>query len=381
MVRSAMCGKTVRLKSGRSPPVPSRSCRVPPSRGHRRGALPGRRRRCAGAARVRARVSKRRASAAVAGCLGRRRAGAARDDGEVPLLHLRHPHAGDGRGGLPARGAAPLSRHGRHDADRRGRRARPRSSASRSGALDYLAKPVLVEEVRARVEKALEKRELMLQEPVLPGRTSRRRVRELDRRNQAIVPRRRADAGPCARSEGRLHPRPLARGWPDTRSRPAVQLGFTGDRLEHIRLGGELHDIGKIGTREAVLNKPGPLTPRGVRAHQGARGARRARSSRRCLRSHPIVLAHRPLAPRAPGRRRVPRRARGRRDPARGADRGGGRRLRRDDHQPGLPALAHARRTRWTSCSGCAGSQFDPEVRRRLPPAFPDRRRLAARHV
>ena len=26
----------------------------------------------------------------------------------------------------------------------------------------------------------------------------------------------------------------------------AVQLGYTGDRLEHIRLGGELHDIGKI---------------------------------------------------------------------------------------------------------------------------------------
>lgn len=27
-----------------------------------------------------------------------------------------------------------------------------------------------------------------------------------------------------------------------------------------MRLGAELHDIGKIGTREAVLNKPGPLT-------------------------------------------------------------------------------------------------------------------------
>ena len=28
-----------------------------------------------------------------------------------------------------------------------------------------------------------------------------------------------------------------------------------------MRLGGELHDIGKIGTREDILNKPGPLTP------------------------------------------------------------------------------------------------------------------------
>jgi HD-GYP domain-containing protein (c-di-GMP phosphodiesterase class II) len=41
----------------------------------------------------------------------------------------------------------------------------------------------------------------------------------------------------------------------------AVRLGYTADRLEHIRLGGELHDIGKIGTREDILNKPGPLTP------------------------------------------------------------------------------------------------------------------------
>jgi len=44
-------------------------------------------------------------------------------------------------------------------------------------------------------------------------------------------------------------------------TRTAVQLGFADDTVEHIRLGGELHDIGKIGTREFILNKPGPLTP------------------------------------------------------------------------------------------------------------------------
>jgi putative nucleotidyltransferase with HDIG domain len=41
----------------------------------------------------------------------------------------------------------------------------------------------------------------------------------------------------------------------------AVQMGYTGEVLDQIRLGGELHDIGKIGTRDEVLNKPGPLTP------------------------------------------------------------------------------------------------------------------------
>ena len=40
----------------------------------------------------------------------------------------------------------------------------------------------------------------------------------------------------------------------------AVLLGFSGEVLDQIRLGGELHDIGKIGTRDSVLNKPGPLT-------------------------------------------------------------------------------------------------------------------------
>jgi putative two-component system response regulator len=40
----------------------------------------------------------------------------------------------------------------------------------------------------------------------------------------------------------------------------ASRLGFEGAELDGIRLGGELHDIGKIGTREAVLHKPGALT-------------------------------------------------------------------------------------------------------------------------
>ena len=40
----------------------------------------------------------------------------------------------------------------------------------------------------------------------------------------------------------------------------AQRLGFAGHSLDGIRLGGELHDIGKIGTRESVLHKPGLLT-------------------------------------------------------------------------------------------------------------------------
>jgi putative nucleotidyltransferase with HDIG domain len=41
----------------------------------------------------------------------------------------------------------------------------------------------------------------------------------------------------------------------------ADELGMAPDAVEQVRLAGRLHDVGKIGTREAVLNKPGPLTP------------------------------------------------------------------------------------------------------------------------
>jgi HD-GYP domain-containing protein (c-di-GMP phosphodiesterase class II) len=37
-------------------------------------------------------------------------------------------------------------------------------------------------------------------------------------------------------------------------------MGADADVLRQLELGGHLHDLGKIGVREAVLNKAGPLT-------------------------------------------------------------------------------------------------------------------------
>jgi putative two-component system response regulator len=126
------------------------------------------------------------------------------------------------------------------------------------GALDYISKPVLIDEVRARVQKAIEKRELILQNRFYQEHLESR-VRELDRRNkeslingvQMLV---HALEAKDAYTSG--HSARVSRYAVKT----ALQLGCTGERLEQIRLGGELHDIGKIGTQEAILNKPGPLT-------------------------------------------------------------------------------------------------------------------------
>jgi putative two-component system response regulator len=40
----------------------------------------------------------------------------------------------------------------------------------------------------------------------------------------------------------------------------AAEFGCTDEQVETVRTGGRLHDIGKIGIREEILNKQGPLT-------------------------------------------------------------------------------------------------------------------------
>jgi response regulator RpfG family c-di-GMP phosphodiesterase len=127
------------------------------------------------------------------------------------------------------------------------------------GALDYISKPVVMEELRARMDKALEKRRLVLQNRFYQKHLETR-VRELDRRNkeslingvQTLV---HALEAKDAYTSG--HSSRVSRYAVKT----ALHLGYVGDMLDHIRLGAELHDIGKIGTREAILNKPAPLSP------------------------------------------------------------------------------------------------------------------------
>ncbi len=127
------------------------------------------------------------------------------------------------------------------------------------GALDYISKPALIEEVHARITKALEKRDLILQNRHYQH-TLESRVRELDGRNkQSLINGVEMlvfalEAKDAYTSGHSMRVKEFA-------VKTAVQLGYTGDRLAQVDLGSKLHDIGKIGTREAVLNKPGPLEP------------------------------------------------------------------------------------------------------------------------
>ena len=126
------------------------------------------------------------------------------------------------------------------------------------GAMDYLTKPFHLEEVRARVAQALEKRRLVIEN---------RGYHESLQEKVAVQARRLEElflASVQSLAEALEVKDPYTRGHSIRVSHYSVviarELGLDGELLRHIELGGHVHDIGKIGVREDVLNKPGKLT-------------------------------------------------------------------------------------------------------------------------
>lgn len=126
------------------------------------------------------------------------------------------------------------------------------------GAMDYLTKPFHLEEVRARVAQALEKRRLVIEN---------RGYQESLQAKVAVQARRLEElflASVQSLAEALEVKDPYTRGHSIRVSEYAVQIaremGITGEMLRQVELGGHVHDIGKIGVREEVLNKPGKLT-------------------------------------------------------------------------------------------------------------------------
>jgi putative nucleotidyltransferase with HDIG domain len=126
------------------------------------------------------------------------------------------------------------------------------------GAADFLLKPISVSELQARVARVLEKRALVLQNRYYQQHLERRvheqaqRIQELFLQGVQML----ARALEAKDAYTRGHSIRVSQYAVGT----AQRLGFDGVSLDGIRLGGELHDIGKIGTRESVLHKPGLLT-------------------------------------------------------------------------------------------------------------------------
>src|ERR1041384_5956103 len=126
------------------------------------------------------------------------------------------------------------------------------------GAADYVIKPYQLEDVRARVAQALEKRRLILEN---------RAYREGPEERVAIQARRLEElflASVQSLAEALELKDPYTRGHSVRVSHYssviAKNMGQGGEMLRQIELGGHVHDIGKIGVRETILNKPDRLT-------------------------------------------------------------------------------------------------------------------------
>jgi HD-GYP domain-containing protein (c-di-GMP phosphodiesterase class II) len=126
------------------------------------------------------------------------------------------------------------------------------------GAMDYLTKPFHLEEVRARVAQALEKRRLILENRDYQEQLEQRVAAQARRLEELFV------AGIQALAEALEVKDPYTRGHSVRVSQYSTilahALDLKPDMIQQVGLGGHVHDIGKIGVREAVLNKPGKLT-------------------------------------------------------------------------------------------------------------------------
>ena len=126
------------------------------------------------------------------------------------------------------------------------------------GAMDYLTKPFHLEEVRARVSQALEKRRLILENREYQDRLEERVAVQARRLEDLFL------ASVQSLAEALEVKDPYTRGHSirvsHFSSAIARVLDLGTDVVRQIELGGQVHDIGKIGVREAVLNKPGKLT-------------------------------------------------------------------------------------------------------------------------
>ena len=133
------------------------------------------------------------------------------------------------------------------------------------GALDYLLKPVDLTHLGRAVQGALQKRHARLE-----GRDTGRRLggeiatraaeRWLEQANQERISVATLDALVNALEAKDPYLRGHSARVADLSASVAAQLGCDDALIEAVRTAGRLHDIGKIGIREEVLNKQGPLT-------------------------------------------------------------------------------------------------------------------------
>jgi putative two-component system response regulator len=139
------------------------------------------------------------------------------------------------------------------------------TAAISRGAIDYLVKPIELADLEGAVKRAVHRRSLQIEQQRVERMIREEvmlRTAELENEKQALrdltmnIARSLINAMEAKDLYLRGHSHRVA----ELGASIAEELGLDADTVEHVRLAGQLHDVGKIGIRESVLNKPDKLT-------------------------------------------------------------------------------------------------------------------------
>ena len=134
-----------------------------------------------------------------------------------------------------------------------------------SGATDYLMKPVELADLQQAVDRALRKRDelidlrrvdMLIREEV----ALRTAELEMEKESLRLMSVSIAETLINAMEAKDLYLRGHSQRVAELAGQLAEELGLDEATCEDLRVAGRLHDVGKIGIREAILNKPGRLT-------------------------------------------------------------------------------------------------------------------------
>jgi putative nucleotidyltransferase with HDIG domain len=133
------------------------------------------------------------------------------------------------------------------------------------GAMDYLTKPIELADLGRAVQRALKRREMQLENRELNQWLKEEvttRTAELQRERNRLE---RVSTATLEALVNALEAKdPYLRGHSarvaDLSAAIAAEMNLPEETVERVRMAGRLHDLGKIGTREAVVNKEGALT-------------------------------------------------------------------------------------------------------------------------
>ncbi|HEU4800425.1 MAG TPA: HD domain-containing phosphohydrolase [Gemmatimonadales bacterium] len=133
------------------------------------------------------------------------------------------------------------------------------------GATDYLTKPIDLEVLDRALQRALDRRHTRLEDQEI-NRWLKEEVAvkaaevRLERANLERISVATLEALVNALEAKDPYLRGHSARVADMAATIAAEMGFTDEDIERVRTAGRLHDIGKIGIREEILNKQGPLT-------------------------------------------------------------------------------------------------------------------------